>query len=113
MKNFVQPGDVITVAAPAGGALSGEFVKIGGLFGFAQTSADAGDDVAIATTGVFETSISAAAPVTVGAPIYWTGAALTTAATDGDAESPTAYPVIGVAVSTAAAGAAVTVAVKI
>lgn len=112
MKNYIQKGDTITVTASAS-IDSGDFVAIGSLFGFAVTSAAEGDDVAILTTGVFEAAVNAAAPVTVGTPVFWTGETLTTASTDGDAEAPTAYQPVGVAVSSASAGAAVTIHVKI
>jgi predicted RecA/RadA family phage recombinase len=112
MKNFVQPGDTITITAPTS-ITSDDFVAIGSLFGFAVTSAASGEDVSIRTTGVFETAVSSSAPVTVGAQIFWSGETLTTASTDGDAEAPTAFLMVGVAVSPASAGAAVTVHVKI
>ncbi|EDQ33945.1 hypothetical protein HPDFL43_05810 [Hoeflea phototrophica DFL-43] len=60
MKNYVQPGDVLTVAAPSGGVVSGAAVVIGNLRGFASATAAAGDDVAIARSGVFSTAIKAA-----------------------------------------------------
>ncbi|KKL79884.1 hypothetical protein LCGC14_2010330, partial [marine sediment metagenome] len=34
-KNFIQPGDTLTVTAPAGGVVSGGAVEIGKLFGVA------------------------------------------------------------------------------
>ena len=40
-KNFIQPGGTVTVTAPDGGAKSGQFVKIGALFGVAATDAGA------------------------------------------------------------------------
>lgn len=48
MKNFVQPGEVLTVPAPAGGVASGAGVKLGVLFGVAQGAAAEGAPVAIA-----------------------------------------------------------------
>lgn len=51
MKNFVQRGDTITVAAPAT-LSSGDGVLIGSLFGVATTDAASGADVALVTTGV-------------------------------------------------------------
>lgn len=59
MKNYVQPGDTLTVAAPSGGVVSGAAVVIGNLRGFAVATAAEGADVAIARTGVFTTSIKA------------------------------------------------------
>lgn len=54
MKNFTQTGDNITLPAPSGGVTSGELVIVGNLPGVAFTSAEAGADVVLATSGVFE-----------------------------------------------------------
>ncbi|QCO05451.1 DUF2190 family protein [Azospirillum argentinense] len=53
MKNFVQPGHTITVAAPSGGVSSGDGVIVGALFGVAATAAAAGAALEISTEGVF------------------------------------------------------------
>lgn len=82
MKNFIQPGDTITVAAPAD-VLSGAGVLVGDIFGIACGTALSGADVEIKTTGVFELAkTSAQAWATVGLPIYWdaSGKLLTTTA---------------------------------
>ncbi|MBI1649870.1 DUF2190 family protein [Hyphomicrobium sulfonivorans] len=83
MKNFIQPGDVVTVTAPANVA-SGSGVLVGTLFGVAAFSALADAEVEIKTTGVFELPKTAAQAWDVGAAIYWDGAAgvATTVATD-------------------------------
>lgn len=60
MKNYVQRGDTLTVAAPSGGVVSGAAVVIGNLRGFASATAAEGEDVAISRTGVFTTAIKAA-----------------------------------------------------
>lgn len=112
MRNFVQKGDVLTVAAPAGGVLSGEFVKIGSLAGFAQVTAEEGESVAIATTGVFEVTVAATGGVTVGQDIFWTGSAFTTAADNG-ATPAVAHAKIGFATTSASASATAVVDVKI
>lgn len=71
MKNYIQPGDVITVAAPAD-VLSGAGVQIGDIFGIAAYNALSGAPVEIKTTGVFELGkTSAQAWATVGLLIYW------------------------------------------
>lgn len=69
--NLKQMGDMITVPAPAGGTTSGTGVLIGSLFGIATVTADAGEDVALATTGVFEHAKTSAQAWTVGALVYW------------------------------------------
>ena len=95
MKNYVQSGDVVTVAAPAA-VTSGAGVLVGSLFGVAQTDADNGADVAIVTRGVFELPKTSAQAWTVGAKIYWAAGAgeCTTTATGNT--------LIGVAVAAAA-----------
>lgn len=70
MKNWVQPGDQVTVAAPydvsaGGGAL------VGSLFGIAVNDAVSGADVELATTGVFDMAKTASQAWTVGVRVYW------------------------------------------
>ncbi|OHV26602.1 DUF2190 family protein [Rhizobium sp. RMa-01] len=74
MKNYVQRGDVVTATAPAGGVSSGDGVLISSLFGVAATTVDAGSEVELATTGVFDLP-KASGAVTFGAPLYWDAAA--------------------------------------
>lgn len=82
MKNFKQPGDMVTVAAPANVA-SGAGVLVGSLFGIATNTALSGADVEIKRTGVFEHAKNSAEAWTVGAKVYWddTNKVLTTTAT--------------------------------
>lgn len=77
-KNFIQPGDTVTVAAPAA-VTSGAGVLVGSLFGIAQFDADNGADVEICTKGVYELPKTSAQAWTVGAKIYWDGSKCTTA----------------------------------
>ena len=53
MKNFVQPGDSITLPAPAD-VTSGGIVIAGALVGVAAADALTGEGVAIATRGVLD-----------------------------------------------------------
>lgn len=70
-SNFLQPGDTVTVEAPAT-VSSGDGVLVGLLFGIAVTDAGSGSDVPIKTTGVFRLpKVSAQAWATVGLTIYW------------------------------------------
>lgn len=70
MKNFIQPGKVVTVTAPRD-VLSGEVVVVGLLAGVAQHDALTGADVEIATEGVYTLAkTSAQAWATVGLAIY-------------------------------------------
>jgi predicted RecA/RadA family phage recombinase len=68
--NFGQNGDIITVAAPAA-VDSGDFVKVGSLFGVALTDAASGASVAIAITGVHELPKAAPLVISAGDPVYW------------------------------------------
>lgn len=97
MKNFVQPGAVLTVPVPAGGVAAGDGVALGVLFGVAQTDAAAGAPVAIALEGVVLLPKTSAQAWTIGAAIYWnpTAGAATTATTAGNI-------LIGVAAAAAA-----------
>ena len=69
--NYIQPGQVITVAAPAGGVLSGDGVLIGTLFGIAQYDAVEGADVEILTEGVVEIAKTSALQIGIGDRLFW------------------------------------------
>lgn len=92
MKNFIQPGDTLTIPAPAAVA-SGGVVVAGGLVGIASTDAASGEPVAVALRGVFLLPKGAGA-ISLGATLHWDGAAVTTDADDGE-DPPVAYPRIG------------------
>lgn len=70
MKNYVQPGDVISVAAPYDVA-SGAGALVGTLFGVAQAAAANGAAVELVTRGVFDLAKAGSQAWTVGAAIYW------------------------------------------
>ena len=70
MQNYIQPGDVVTVAAPAA-VSSGDGVLVGTLFGVAAFDADSAANVEIKTRGVFELAKNSAEAWTVGIAIYW------------------------------------------
>lgn len=95
MKNYIQDGEVVTVAAPSGGVTSGDFVAVGSLTGVAQEDAAEGESVAIVRRGVFELGKTSAQAWTVGVKIYATSAGeMTTTAT--------ANTLVGVAAEAAA-----------
>jgi len=75
MKNYIQEGRMITVAAPAGGVTSGDGVVIGALFGVASKTAAAGEAVTIATTGVFDLPKLVSAVIAAGDKVSWDDAA--------------------------------------
>lgn len=113
MKNFVQPGNNLTVAAPYN-VESGEGVLVGQLFGIAASDAQNDADVDIATVGVFDIAKPPTHQFAVGAPVYF-DTATKTARSHGDADSNSvgaSEATIGVAVAAAGAGAT-TVRVKL
>jgi predicted RecA/RadA family phage recombinase len=69
MRNFVQPGERITVTASAA-ASSGGIVKIGSLIGIAFGDAAIGDKLTLATTGVYDLAKVGADDVAVGDVLY-------------------------------------------
>jgi predicted RecA/RadA family phage recombinase len=69
MKNFKQHGDVLAIIA-ASAIASGALVRAGSLLGVAATSAAAGEEVALKTTGVFELAKTNAQAWAVGDPVY-------------------------------------------
>jgi len=83
MKNWIQPGEHLTLtmaAAVAGGA----GVLVGDIFGVAQGDAGAGEEVVLVRRGVFELPKTSAQAWTAGAKVYWddTAKVVTTTATD-------------------------------
>jgi predicted RecA/RadA family phage recombinase len=87
MRNFIQPGNTVTVPAPSGGVLSGGGVLVGSLFGVAAYTAAEGQPVEIDLVGVFELPkvTGGGSAFTVGVLLYWdsTPGRLTTVAADG------------------------------
>lgn len=72
-KNYVQPGETITIPAPAA-VTSGGVVIAGSIVGIAQGDAASGAKVDVTCGGVWELPKVAADAVTLGAPIYWAAA---------------------------------------
>lgn len=75
MKNWLQCGDTLDLAAPSGGVVSGTPYLIGALFGIAGITADAGVTFPLAREGVFS-GLPKATHATdqawaVGDPLYW------------------------------------------
>ena len=70
MKNYVQPGNTITLTAPTGGVASGAGVLVGTLFGVCAYDAAAGAEVEVEVVGVFELA-KASGAITEGAKVYW------------------------------------------
>ncbi|RZL33762.1 MAG: DUF2190 family protein [Rubrivivax sp.] len=81
MKNFVQPGNTITLVAPYDVA-SGAGLLVGLIFGLATNAALSGADIETVLEGVFDvTALSTDVPAQ-GAALYWdnTNKRLTTTA---------------------------------
>ena len=70
MKNYIQPGNNITLNAPAD-LLSGAGVQIGAIFGVANGDAATGQPVVLSTVGVFDLPKTTANDVTAGAALFW------------------------------------------
>lgn len=75
MKNYVQPGNSITIPAPAGGVVSGVPVIIGSLAGVPNATAAATENVTIDLTGVFDVDKATGQAWAVGNKLYWDNAA--------------------------------------
>lgn len=96
MKTYIQPGHSLTVAAPSGGAVSGDGILIGTLFGIAQHDAAEGADLEILTEGVVEVAKATPLAIGVGDRLFWNA---------GNAEvdkTAAAQVCVGVAVAAAA-----------
>ncbi|RWO29584.1 MAG: DUF2190 family protein [Mesorhizobium sp.] len=85
-KNFIQPGDTITLTnedvTDAADLASGDGYLSGSIFGVAQTDVAVGDDGEFAVVGVWELPKVSAQAWTRGQRIYWavaTGECTTTA----------------------------------
>jgi predicted RecA/RadA family phage recombinase len=69
MKNYVQPGNTVTLIAPTGGVKSGEPILVGSIFGIAACDAAQTTEVEASLVGVFD--LNAVGPINAGAPAYW------------------------------------------
>lgn len=70
MKTFIQPGNQVSVPAPAD-VTSGQGVLVGSLFGVAVHDALSGADVELSLEGVYSMAKATGAAWTVGARLYW------------------------------------------
>jgi predicted RecA/RadA family phage recombinase len=75
MRNYVQPGDVITFIAPVGGVVSGTGYKMGALFAVAAGDAEAGEEFEGQMSGVFDLPKATGAAWTEGQLLYWDNSA--------------------------------------
>lgn len=70
MKNFIQPGNVITLPAPYN-LTSGQGVLVGAVFGVAASDALQGTPVEAVRDGVFALGAVAADTLVIGDKVYW------------------------------------------
>ena len=82
MQNYVQRGENVTMAIPAGGLLAGQAYLNGYLFGVASVGGAEGAEDEFVTVGVFDLPKKAGDTPAVGARLYWDATAknLTTTA---------------------------------
>lgn len=74
MRNYVQPGNTLTLTAPAE-IVSGGVVVVGSIIGVANGDADNGAPVDVDTVGVFRLPKVAALAIAAGDVVYWDSAA--------------------------------------
>ncbi|WP_321470128.1 capsid cement protein [uncultured Paludibaculum sp.] len=100
MRNFIQPGETLTVVAPAD-VTSGALVVVGSIIGVAAFDAASGADLEIATEGVFALPKATTDVVTQGVKLYWDSVASKLTVTPGT----NSKPLVGLAASGAGNGA--------
>ena len=98
MKNFVQPGDTITLPAPYA-VNGGDGLLVGGIFGIAAHTAANGADVETVREGVFNVTTLSTDTAAIGAKLYWDNGNKRLTTTVGS------NLLVGVAVAAKAAGA--------
>lgn len=74
MKNYVNAGSNVTLAAPAT-VVSGDGVLIGSIFGIAAGDAAIGAELDLVTEGVFTMPKVSALAIAIGDKLYWDNAA--------------------------------------
>ncbi|MEJ1161787.1 DUF2190 family protein [Prosthecomicrobium sp. N25] len=74
MKNYIQSGTFVAVAAPTGGVSSGDGVLVGSIFGVAATTAAEAADVEIGLTGVYDLPKKSGDTPAVRTKVYWDAA---------------------------------------
>lgn len=70
MRNHVQPGNTLTLPAPAD-VLSGAGVVVGNIFGVANGDALSGEPVDLDVVGVFNLPKVSALAIAIGDKVYW------------------------------------------
>lgn len=70
MKNYIQPGQTLTLTAPYAVA-SGAGLLVGSIFGVACFTAGNGETVEAQVEGVFELPKTSALAIAIGDKVYW------------------------------------------
>jgi len=97
MKNYIQPGEHITLPAPSA-VVSGQLLAVGALVGVVQTTVASGVPVVLVRRGVFSLPKATGQAWTAGAKVYLVAA-------DGNlTTTATGNTLVGVAVEPAANG---------
>jgi predicted RecA/RadA family phage recombinase len=102
MKNYVQPGNTITLTAPYDVA-SGDGLLVGAIFGVATGAAANGEAIEAALVGVFDLKKVGSQAWAVGDKIYWDNTAKETTKT------VASNTLIGVAIEAVGSGAGETI----
>ena len=102
MKNYVQPGNTVTLTAPYAVA-SGDGLLVGSIFGVAAGTAALGEAVEAALTGVYDLKKVASQAWAAGDKVYWDNTAKEVTKTT------TSNTLIGVATEAVAGGAGDTI----
>ena len=74
MRNYIQPGNTLTLTAPAAIA-SGDVVAVGSIIGVANGDAENGAAVDVDTVGVFRLPKVSALAIAAGDVVYWDSSA--------------------------------------
>ncbi|SHN45923.1 DUF2190 family protein [Chitinophaga sp. CF418] len=75
-QNYIQPGNVIPIVAPAGGYVTEQVVKSGSIVGIALGSAPQDSICEVALEGVWQVAKATGAAWVPGDKLYWDAAAL-------------------------------------
>lgn len=97
MRNFTQPGDVLSLTAPYA-LTTGQGAQVGSIFGVAVAAAAISTAVELATRGTFTLTKQTGAAWTAGQPLYWDNAGRQVTGTVGSNK------LIGYAAAAAASG---------
>jgi len=102
MRNYIQPGNTITLAAPYD-VTSGGGLLVGAIFGVAGGDALSGEEVEASLVGVFDLTKAASQAWSAGDKVYWddTNKVAT--------KTATANTLVGVALEAVAGGAGDTI----